>query len=441
MPNAITDAAAMLQQKGALAYQIRELAKTPDDKWSAETTEKFDKLNAELSELERKLDRVDEERQTQVERKKERDIVADIVSISEDEQASIYRDWADFALREYLAFGEVRSDRGRKAVSDTGRMMRAVAARSIDPERRDQNIGTPADGGYLTHPEFSNELARQLQSYIGVSRVARILTTSTGSALYWPTTGIDLGEKIDEAAAQTADTGADIAFGQKVLNAYKYSSKVVRVSRELLMDSLLPIEAIVMQRLAERLGRIIEQEATTGDGSGDPNGFVTAAPVGHEVATADAPGGNATVPTASDLIDLMYSVDAAYRTGSSVAWLAHDSMWGFIRKLDDSTNNLLWQPSLQLGQPDRLMGFPVITANNMLAASAVDANNEKFMVFGDFSYFIMRFVRGIHMQRLNELYAANDQIGFFAVQRFDSELVHGGAAGTAPIKALSTTVA
>jgi HK97 family phage major capsid protein len=440
VPNAINEAAPLLEKKGALAYQIKDLVARKGDEWSHEDETRFSNLQTEYRDVESKLEAIHETRDADREKREGRELVADLIGTSPDEQAQTYRDWADHALREYLAFGQVRSERGRAAIERTGKMLRASAAKSLDPELRDQNIGTPGDGGYLTHPEFANELTRQMQAYIGVSQVARIITTATGSTMYWPATGVDKGEKIAEAAAQTADTGADIAFTQKQLDAYKYSSKVVRVSRELLMDSLLPIESIVMDRLAERIGRIIEQEATTGDGTGDPNGFVTAAPVGHEVATADAPGGNATVPTKSDLIDLLHSVDAAYR-GDGCAWLAHDSIWGYVRKLDDSTNNLLWQPSLQLGQPDRMMGYPVIAANEMLEADDVDANNEKFMVFGNFRYFVMRFVRGIHMQRLNELYAANDQIGFFAVQRFDCELIHGGAAGTAPIKALSTTVA
>lgn len=437
MPNALNDAAHLLEKKGALAYQIKDLVARTGDDWDSDAESRFNKLQGEYQDVEAKLTAIHDSREADKETVANRSHVADLIDVSPDQQQAIYSDWKQ-SLREYLLAGAPMSDRGRRGLEATRKLVRQLRARHLDPEVRDQNIGTPADGGYLTHPEFSNQLMQEMQSYIGVSRVARRLVTETGSTLYWPTTGVDKGEKVDEAAAQTADTDADIAFGQKQLDAYKYSSKVVRVSRELLQDSLIPIESVVMSRLAERLGRIIEQEATVGDGTGDPNGFVTAAPVAVEVATANA---MSTVPTRSDIIDLVHSVDPAYRSSGSTAFLAHDTVWAYVRKLDDSTNNLLWQPSMQLGQPDRLLGYPVIAANEMLDATSVDANNEKFLVFGNFSYFIMRFVRGIHMQRLNELYAANDQIGFFAVQRFDCELIHGGAAANAPIQAMSTTVA
>jgi HK97 family phage major capsid protein len=435
MPNAITDAAALFQNKGALVHQIRELAKTADDQWTPELNARFEKLNNELNETDRKIQSIHEERETEHEKGEERRLVADLSSVSPQEQVDIYNEWKG-GFREWALYGEVRSPRARKAMQRTAALVKSTRAQSLNPEYRDQNIGTPGDGGYLTHPEFSGELVKQMQAYIGVSRVARTIVTATGSPMYWPTTGVDKGEKIDEAGALTADTGADIAFGQKVLNAYKYSSKVVRVSHELLMDSELPIESIVMDRLAERLGRIIEQEATNGDGSGDPNGFVTAAEVELELATAGAPGNI----TQSSLIDLVHGVDPAYRATGSCAFLMHDTMIGQIRKLDNSTNNLLWQPSAQLGEPDRLYGYPVIPCQEMLAVVAIDANDEKFVVFGDFSKFIMRFVRGVYMQRLNELYAGNGQVGFLAHQRFDCELVYHGAAGTSPLQAISTTV-
>ncbi|MEM9113537.1 MAG: phage major capsid protein [Myxococcota bacterium] len=439
----MNEATGLLEKKGRLADLMKRMA-NGQERMDAET---FEKVNADYNALEKELTGLAEERSADADAVKEEDETLALLGLTGFEQDRT-RELSDIAFREYLLFGEPRSELGREGEKRTRELIQAqhrfrLLSRPGGPggmELRDQNIGTPGDGGYLTHPKFANELIRQLKAFIGVTQVARVLTTDTGSPMYWPTTDTDKGERIDEAAAQTDDTGADIAFGQKRLDAFKVSSKIVRVSRELLYDSELPIGQIVGERVRDRVARKFEELFTTGDGAGDPQGFVPIAPVGTEVTTAAAMTGGTPQPTKTQLLEHIHTVDPAYRRSPSCAWLMHDTVLAYIRSLDDTTNNLMWQPSLQLGVPDTLQGYPVVIANEMLERSAVDANDEKFIVFGDFRHFMIRLVRAVHFQRLDELYAKNDQVGFFAVMRADSELIYGGAAADAPIKAMSTTV-
>jgi HK97 family phage major capsid protein len=103
--------------------------------------------------------------------------------------------------------------------------------------------------------------------------------------------------------------------------------------------------------------------------------------------------------------------------------VANDSTIKLVRKLKDTTNQYLWQPGLQAGEPDTLLGKPVYADPDMPAATTglVSA------LFGDFSYYWIRDVNGIAFQRLNELYAENGQVGFRAYHRTDGKLLNTAA--------------
>lgn len=228
------------------------------------------------------------------------------------------------------------------------------------------------------------------------------------------------GELLGEGSNFNAQ---DITFGQTTLKAYFFDSKVVTVSRQLLQDSALPIEQVVSELLAERIGRILNQYFTTGTGSSQPQGCVTGA-VNSSIVSLIAG------LTRENIIGLIHSVNAEYRKNGTL--MMADSILKAIKLLEVGTSDArpLWQPSMRDGTPDTIDGYRYIINDEM---SGLGSGN-KIMLFGDFKKFVIRWVTDFILIRLDELYAANLSIGYIGFQRASSHMLN---AGTNPIKYLA----
>ena len=152
---------------------------------------------------------------------------------------------------------------------------------------------------------------------------------------------------------------------------------MIKVSEELLNDSVFDLESYIAKEFARRIGAKEEEAFFTGDGSGKPLG-VLAATGGAETGVTSA---SSTAITADELMDLFYSLKSPYR--KKAVWVLNDSTIKAVRKLKDSTGQYLWQPSLMAGTPDTLLGRPVKTSAYM----PVIAAGAKTIAFGDFSYY------------------------------------------------------
>lgn len=302
---------------------------------------------------------------------------------------------------------------------------RSSEALGIRAEYRAQSVGTTTAGGYTVPQGFVRNLEKAILQFGSVRRAARILRTAEGNDLPWPTVN-DTGNKGALIAENTQDSEQDVTFGQLTLGAYKYTSKIVRVSVELLQDSAFDMASELGTLLGERIGRITEEHYTTGTGSSQPNGVVTASTLGKTAASG-------TAITADEVIDLVHSVDPGYRQNGR--FMLHDTILATLRKLKDSNGLYLWQPNLQLGIPPTLYGYGYEI--NMEMDSTLDVSS-KVLLFGDFSKYLIRDVRSIRLKRLVERYAEYDQEGFIAYFRTDSDLLN---AGTNPIKHLITAAA
>jgi len=283
-------------------------------------------------------------------------------------------------------------------------------------EVRAQSVGTDSAGGYLVPEGFSNELEKSLLSFGGPRSVSRVIRTSTGNDVPWPTSD-DTGNKGALLAENAAISEQAATFGVKTLNAHKLTSKSILVSAELLQDSFFDLGAEVGAMLGERLGRIEAQYSSTGSGSSEPQGVVVGSGLGKTAASA-------TAIASDELFDLLHSVDPAYRNSSSFGWMMHDNILLALRKLKDDNNHYLWQEGMSVGEPDRLLGYP-ITINQDMQSSVATA--EKTVLIGDFSRFIIRDAGPIRMFRLEERYRDNDQTGFVAFARFDSKVLNSDA--------------
>lgn len=280
------------------------------------------------------------------------------------------------------------------------------------PEVRALGIGTGGAGLYTVPPGFRQVITEQMKFFGGMRQVANVINTAAGNTLNWPANN-DTGNVGAILAENTQMSQLDVAFTQKTLGAYMYTSNLVLVSWQLLEDTAFDIEAFLGRKLGQRVGRIQNTHFTTGTGTGQPTGLVTAGTVGVTL-----PTGNTTTITYAGLIDLISSVDPAYRNGGNAGFMMSDTARATIRKMTDSQNRPLWEPSIQVGNPDQVLGYP-ITINNDMPVPGVSA---KSVAFGDFrAGYIIRDVVGFQMVRLDERYADFLQAGFFGFARSDGQ--------------------
>lgn len=283
-------------------------------------------------------------------------------------------------------------------------------ARVKTEEHRAQSVGTVGAGGYLVQTTLSDALEEQLLYYANVREVAQVIRTSTGNPYDIPTMN-DTTNKGEIIAENTAYNAQDLAFSKVTLNSYKYSSKLVLCSIELLQDSIVDIPSLLGKMLGERLGRIQADHFTTGTGSGQAQGLVTGA-------TAGVTAASATAIAVNDLLGLVHSVDRAYRQDAK--FMMHDSIFLAIRKLQDTLGRPIFTESYVVGEPDRLFGYPVIINNSMASSIATGA---KTILFGDFSKYIIRDALDVQILRLDERYAEYGQVAFTAIMRTDAKVL------------------
>ena len=288
--------------------------------------------------------------------------------------------------------------------------------------RNAMSTTTSSEGGYTVPSEIAAMVVDALKAYGGMRSVAQILTTDSGNSLSYPTS--DGTSEVGEIVAENgAATGADITFGTVAVNPHKYSSKKIALPIELVQDSAIDIIAFTTNRLAERLARITNQHYTTGTGTGQPYGLTARASTGKTGTT----GQTATV-TYDDLIDLIHSVNSAYRQRGAMFMLS-DSSLKVIRKIKDSTGLPIWRfagdESISGGAPSTICGERYTINDDMPAMAA----NAKSIAFGDFSQFVIRDVRNsMSIRRFDDsAFALNGQIGFCGWMRTGSNLLDTAA--------------
>ncbi len=291
-------------------------------------------------------------------------------------------------------------------------------------ERRALSGFDAAAGAAVVPSEFMNTFEKAMLDFSGVRQVADIMRTATGNEISWPG-GNDTGNEggmIGENVA-VADT-VQPTFEAIKWKSYEFTSNEVLVPTTLLRDAVIDLASLLGEMLGERIGRALNNKFTTGTGNNQPKGVVVASTLGKTAASA-------TAIVSDEIIDLEYSVGLAYRTNG--VYMMHDDIALAIRKLKDTTNQYLWQPSYQLGTPTLLNGRPIVTNAHMQSTIVA---STKTILFGDFSKYKIREVGSIRMYRLVERHRVNDQDGFLAFGGFDGNLLAVGGASTAPIKHL-----
>ena len=277
--------------------------------------------------------------------------------------------------------------------------------------------GVDANGGYLVPTEFERQIVTALDDNNVIRSVANVIKTAAERKIPVAASHV--------AAQWTAENGAytesNPTFAQKAIDAYKETA-LAKVSIELLQDSMFSVEAYLANEFGRAFGILEEEAFCVGTGTGQPTGIFNAydnnAPVGGEINVITGTSG---AVKGDDLISLIYALKAPYRKNAK--FLMKDSSVAEIRKLKDGNGVYMWQPSLQAGQPDKLLGYDLLTS----AYAPEIAANALPVAFGDFHSYWISDRSGITIQRLNELYSANGQVGFIATKRCDGKtILHEG---------------
>ena len=270
-------------------------------------------------------------------------------------------------------------------------------------------IGTDSEGGYLCPDEYERTLIQALEEENKLRSLCKVIRTASGDRKIPLVASHGTASWVDEEGVIPE---SDDSFGQITLGAHKVAS-IIKVSDELLQDSVFDVESYIATEFARRVGDAEEAAFIVGDGAGKPIGML------HETngATTGVTAASATAITADELIDLVYSLKAPYR--KHALFLFNDQTLKAIRKLKDGNGQFLWQPGLQAGQPNTLLGYNYETSYHM----PLIGTGKKPILFGDFSSYWIADREGRSIKRLNELYAATGQVGFRVTQRLDARLV------------------
>lgn len=270
-------------------------------------------------------------------------------------------------------------------------------------------VGTDGEGGYLVPDEFEATLVQALEEENIFRQLAKVITTSSGDRKIPVVATKGTASWVDEEG-QIPES--DDSFGQVAIGAYKLGT-MIKVSEELLNDSVFNLEQYIAREFARRIGSKEEEAFFIGDGTGKPTGIFNATGGANVGLTA----ASSTAITVDEVLDLFYALKSPYRKNAT--FLMNDATIKAIRKLKDNNGQYLWQPSITAGTPDTILNRPIKTSAYVptLAAGA------KTIAFGDFSYYWVADRQGRAFKRLNELYAATGQVGFMATQRVDGKLI------------------
>ena len=375
-----------------------ESHRAEDGTVSAEDNATYEKMEADVVALGKEIDRL--ERQAAIDREMDQPTAAPLVS----------RPVAPTAQKQGRASDEYKT-------AFWGMIRNRVATPGV---MNALQVGTDSEGGYLVPDEYERTLVQGLEEENVLRSLCTVIQTSSGDRKIPLVASHGTASWVDE---EGTIPDSDDTFGQITIGAHKVAT-MIKVSDELLQDSVFNIESYIAAEFARRIGAAEEEAFITGNGTGKPTGLLHATNgAGIGVTT------NGNTPTADEIFDLIHSIKSVYR--KKAVFLLNDSTLKALRKLKDGQGQYLWQPGLKEGQPDTLLNYRIATSPFMPEIAA----GNKVILFGDFKSYWIADRQGRSFQRLNELYAATGQVGFRATQRVDGRLVLAEAMKCLAVKA------
>jgi len=378
----------------AQMQEVARYAKEEKRELTKEENEKFDKWDSEFNELTRQIKQEETLQRNAAMLADEPNMESETI---EKRQTQTYDD----VFKKYIRGG------ANYLTGDEKRILNEKRGTST-------LIGsTTTLGGYLIPDQFSGELESTMVKTGGMLQAARIITTSTGGTLDWPTVD-DTSTDSNWITQGNAVTVQDFTFAQTTFSDYTVATQV-KISEQLLNDEAVMYMSVLAEQLGQRQARALNAAFTTGDGSGKPTGFVTSASTGESAAVSSL--------TRDNIIDLMHSVDPVYQANG--AFMFNDTTLAYIKKLSfgSSDDRPLWVASMRDGAPDTLEGKPYVVNQDMANIGA----SAKSVAFGDWSKYIIRRVAQGGLKRLDERYADALVVGFILWGRYDGKLLNSSA--------------
>lgn len=377
------------------ATERRAMTSDEDEQWT--------KANAEFDSLTKEIERVR--------------LMAELDNTTEPEPSPIpgvhrAQDPEREAVRSYMK-GLLENTRSEAEIE---RLKKSSPTRAVTSKGA-------GNGSFVVAEEFMRMIEVFLKSFSGMFDAARKHESAKGGTMRWPT--IDDTASTGQWVAQPrvgAVTPRRYDFNRKTFNDHTWTD-VLALEWEFLQDEdVMFVSEVMAELVGASYGRALNYACTRGNGTGTPTGLLDASGGASTGKTA----ASATAFTKAELIDLMHSVDPAYRQAPTTAWMLHDSVLSYVRKLDFGTTDTvpLWQPSFREGMPDTILGKPYWINQDMPSALAT---GQKTVAFGDFSKYVVRNVRSLSIVRLDERYADSLATGFVAWSRVDGLLINQSA--------------
>ena len=382
------------------AKKYRDAHIGTDGTMTAEDAATYDRMVDDVDRMKKEIDRL--ERQEAIENEMNRPVSQPIVNRPDNGQP------------------KEKEKRGTATDAYKTAFWNMVRAKTMSYEIHNAlKIGEDDHGGYLAPDEFERTLVEALEEQNIFRQFAHVITTSSGDRKIPVVASKGTASWIDEEAAFPE---SDDTFGMLSIGAFKLAT-TIKVSDELLHDSVFDVASYIAKEFARRIGAAEEEAFFTGNGTGRPTGILNATG-GAETGVTSA-GANISF---DDVIDLYYSLRSPYRRNA--VFMMNDSTVRALRKLKNGSGDYLWQPSITVGTPDTIMNRPVYTSSYMPTV----ASGAKSILFGDLSYYWIADREGRTFQRLNELYAPTGQVGFLSFERVDGKLILPEAAKVLQMK-------
>ena len=382
------------------AKKYRDAHIGSDGTMTAEDAATYDRMVDDVDRMKKEIDRL--ERQEAIENEMNRPVSQPIVNRPDDGQP------------------KEKEKRGTATDAYKTAFWNMVRAKTMSYEIHNAlKIGEDDHGGYLAPDEFERTLVEALEEQNIFRQFAHVITTSSGDRKIPVVASKGTASWIDEEAAFPE---SDDTFGMLSIGAFKLAT-TIKVSDELLHDSVFDVASYIAKEFARRIGAAEEEAFFTGNGTGRPTGILNATG-GAETGVTSA-GANISF---DDVIDLYYSLRSPYRRNA--VFMMNDSTVRALRKLKNGSGDYLWQPSVTADTPDTILNRPVYTSSYMPTVAA----GAKSILFGDMSYYWIADREGRTFQRLNELYAPTGQVGFLSFERVDGKLILPEAAKVLQMK-------
>ena len=375
----------------------------------AEERQKLDRINAAIDDYDVQIREMSERRTRTREAEIAREAYAPVVQPAA-EQRQIEAEVDD--LTRFLK-GEIRSL--DLDLTQVAAEKRAIRSGLTGAELRTNVKVTAALGGNTVPTSFLRSLYDYLEQYSGLRQTnVRVITTASGENLDMPTVATHGTAAI--VGEGTALASADPTFSKVTLGAWKYG-QLLQISRELIEDSGVDVLGFIAEDMGRALGRAADTDWVTGSGTNKPKGIV-----GIYATAVTGQNGSTGLPSYLNLVDTVYSIAAPYRARGAY-WLVKDATAGKFRGMTDTQGRPIWEPSVQVGTPDRLLGFPVVTDPNVPSMGT----SIGCAVFGDFSGHVIREAGTVRVERSDEFAFDKDLVTYRGTYRTDSNVLDSSA--------------